>query len=526
MKKFLKDMSFIFFPPSSKRGKWLKRTAIRLGLTKSYIYDHHYQFWIETSERFMFLDPIKNKDLKFSIIVPAYNTKDKYLEPLIYSILNQSYNNFELIIGDASDIPKRVNAIKNISKRDKRIKYVRLGKNEGISINTNKCLDHVSGDWTVFMDHDDTLSVHALNEVAIKIKEISGVEILYSDEDKLTDSGLYRHTPHFKPDWSPHQYLSCNWTSHLSVIRTDLVKKVKGLRAVCDGAQDYDLVLRLLALPGERQIVHIPKILYHWRVAEGSTADNFLKKDYAVKAGMKALNDFLKAKEIKGKAKPIDNRPGFYDIDFTVNKEQQALIIVNASKDLIMNKTVINQIKRSSSSITKTIFITKDEFDNNPKKYLDKLYKDDVIFSINGNYTVNKTKWVDTLCGVLNMENVRAVMPKIIWPDQTIKDMGIILEAEKETPLFKHLHCGAGTIFGHTEWIRDVVRVSGSFFAAKKETWVNLNKDGISQLIDENKKYDVVWSNIIAVSVDKKPGSYQGYNPNLVTDKYSRVPRV
>lgn len=526
MKKFLKDMSFIFFPPTSKRGKQLKRIAIKLGLTRSYIYNHHYQLWIETSERFTFLDPIKNQGLKFSIVIPAYNTKNKYLEPLIYSVLNQTYKNFELIIGDASDKAERQKAIKYISKRDKRIKYVRLGENEGISSNTNKCLDYVTGDWVVFMDHDDTLSTHALNEVAMKIKATPGAEIIYSDEDKLTDTGLYRHTPHFKPDWSPHQYLSCNWTSHLSVIRTDLVKKVKGLRPVCDGAQDYDLILRILALPGERQVAHIPKILYHWRVAEGSTAGNFSQKNYAIKAGEKALNDFLRSKAIKAKAKSIYDRPGFYDIEFVAYREQQALIIVNASRGVFINKTIINRMKDSSSSLTRTIFITRDEFDKNPKKYLDTLTEDDIIFSINGNYTINKTKWIDTLCGVLGMENVRAVMPKIIWPDQRIKDMGIVFEAGEESSLFKYLHCSAGTIFGHTEWIRDVVKVSGIFYAAKKDTWVKLNNNGISPLTSENKQYDVVWSNIVAVSVDKEQGSYQGYNPNLVTDKGSWVPEV
>ena len=526
MNKFLKDTSFIFFPPASKRGKWLKKIAIKLGLTKSYIYNHSYQFWIENLEKFMFLGPIEKENLKFSIVIPAYNTKDQYLEPLIYSVLNQTYKNFELIIGDASDKAERSNAIKSISKRDKRIQYVKLNKNEGISGNTNKCLEHVSGDWVVFMDHDDTLSTHALNEVAIKIKSTPRVEIIYSDEDKLTDTGIYRHTPHFKPDWSPHQYLSCNWTSHLSAVRADMVEKVGGLRPICDGAQDYDFILRLLTLPGERTIGHIPKILYHWRVTGNSTAGNFSQKNYAIKAGEKALNDFLKAKAIKAKAKSIYDRPGFYNIDFKAHKDQQALIIVNATKDPIMNKTVINRMKNSNSSITKVTFISKEEFDMNQEKHLDILDKNDIIFNINGSYTIDKTKWVDTLCGVLSMDDVRAVMPKIIWPDKTIKDMGLVLEAGKETPLFKNLHCNAGTFFGHTEWIRDVVKVSGSFYASKKHTWVKLNISGISPLTSEDKQYDVVWSNIIAVSVGREQGSYQGYNPNLVTNKGSRVPGV
>ncbi len=405
----IKDTVFIFFPPHSKRGKWLKKQLVRLDLAKPYVPSSVYQHWINDIEDYSFVAPVEQDYVDkaslpvLDIVIPMFNTKDKYLMPLMYSIINQSYSRWRLILADASTNNERATAIKLAATQDERIEYVRLKKNEGISGNTNKGLKRVKSDYVVFMDHDDTINPHALNEIAATIIDKPAVDIIYSDEDKLTDDGGVRHSPHFKPDWSPHQYLSCNWTSHLSVVRTELAKQVGGLRPEMDGAQDYDFILRILALPGDRVVAHIPKVLYHWRLADGSTAGNFDDKGYAVTAGQKALADFVKTKNWSGSVESIENRSGFYKVTLTPKPHRKVVVILNASSDERLNKTLLGRLRASSSSVSAVKFFTKQDFEASQKKILADLSDDDHVFSINGYYSAIDTKWVDELSGVLNL---------------------------------------------------------------------------------------------------------------------------
>jgi glycosyltransferase involved in cell wall biosynthesis len=486
-----------------------------------------YQHWINTVEDYTFVAPIENSEIDpdslpiLSIIIPMFNTKDKYLVPLLYSIINQSYSHWRLILADASTDDERAAAIKIAAEQDKRIEYVRLKKNEGISGNTNKGLKHVKSDYVVFMDHDDTINPHAFNEIAATIIDMPGVDIIYSDEDKLTDDGGVRHTPHFKPDWSPHQYLSCNWTSHLSIVRTKLAKQVGGLRPEMDGAQDYDFILRILALPGDRVVAHIPKVLYHWRQAEGSTAGNFDDKGYAVVAGQKALTDFVKAKNWSGSVENIQNRPGFYKVTFNPMPYRKVIVILNASSDERLNKTLLGRLQVSSSSMSAVKFFTKQDFEASQKEILSDLSADDHIFSVSGYYSAIDTKWIDELSGVLELEDVRAVSPRILTSHDTIKDMGVIVDSQgKEHELFYKLHRYAGTVFGHVEWIRDVARVTGRFYGVKKTEWENLQKDGITIEKDMG-KYDVVWSHVNLRLITENLDSGIFLNKNLIIDEHS-----
>jgi glycosyltransferase involved in cell wall biosynthesis len=491
-----------------------------------------YQHWINNVEDYSFVAPVENSEINptslptLSIVIPMFNTKDKYLLPLLYSIINQSYSRWRLILADASTDNERATAIKSAAMQDKRIEYVRLKKNEGISGNTNKGLKHVKTEYVVFMDHDDTINPHALNEIAATIIDKPKVDIIYSDEDKLTDDGGVRHTPHFKPDWSPHQYLSCNWTSHLSAVRSELAKLVGGLRPEMDGAQDYDFILRMLALPGDRVVMHIPKVLYHWRQAEGSTAGNFDNKGYAVVAGQKALTDFVKAKGWNGSVQNIKDRPGFYVIKFQSKQYRKVVVILNASIDERLNRSLLGRLQVSSSSMSAVKFFTKQDFETSKKEILSDLSADDHIFTINGYYSAIDTKWIDDLSGVLELDDVRAVSPRILTIYDTIKDMGIVVDGQgQEHELFQNLHCQAGTVFGHVEWIRDVSRVTGRFYGVKKSEWENMQKDGITIEKDAG-KYDVVWSHVNFRLITENLDNSIFLNKNLMIDKNSGEPNT
>lgn len=262
-------------------------------------------------------------DLKFSILVPAYETQEVYMRALIASCIEQTYSNWELVIADGSagDIVK--NTVDEY--HDARIRYVRLEGNDGIAENTNRAIELATGDYFGLLDHDDLLTADALYEMAHAVHK--GRPILaYSDEDKCDESGKHFYDPHFKLDFNLDLLLTNNYVCHFMVVRSDILKKMS-VRKEFDGSQDYDIILRVVgnlllkekenkdAEPVEKAIVHVPKVLYHWRCHENSTADNPQSKMYAYEAGKKALIDF--ASRMGWKVDVRHNKHlGFYRIEY------------------------------------------------------------------------------------------------------------------------------------------------------------------------------------------------------------------
>lgn len=244
----------------------------------------------------------------FSVVVPAYETKEDYLRELIDSVRRQSYERWELVIADAStgNRVEEIVAEYQEKEQERRLRYIRLQENRGISENTNAGIAAATGDYIGLLDHDDFLAPDALYEMALALhnaKEKNKTKtpvLLYSDEDKYEDNGSYR-TPNRKNKFNLDLILSNNYVCHFMMVRADRIKMLK-LRKEYDGAQDYDLVLRIVGDllcseegPGmEEYILHIPKVLYHWRCHEKSTADNTASKMYAYDAGKAALEDFCR----------------------------------------------------------------------------------------------------------------------------------------------------------------------------------------------------------------------------------------
>lgn len=244
----------------------------------------------------------------FSILVPLYRTPRVYLEELVESVMQQTCADLELILADATEddsVEQMVRELTEASDRSKmtklpdvqsRIVYQKLARNGGISENTNEALKLASGVYVGLLDHDDVLTPDALYEMARRIREemIAGRKplLLYSDEDKCNgDRSLY-FEPHYKMDFNRELLLSNNYICHFLVLERRLFQKL-GLRKTYDGAQDFDLVLRAVEqiLPQEERIVHLPKVLYHWRCHTGSTAENPQSKQYAYEAGKRAVQD-------------------------------------------------------------------------------------------------------------------------------------------------------------------------------------------------------------------------------------------
>ena len=252
--------------------------------------------------------------VSFSIVVPAYRTREEYLLEMAGSVLNQTYPQWELILADATEDDSVERAMGAV--QDSRIRYVRLEKNQGIAQNTNKALALATGEYVGLLDHDDLLTHDALYEMAAAInrgrKEGREPEMLYSDEDKCDGEGKLFFEPNSKEDFNLDLLLSNNYICHFLVMKRELMQSL-GFRPEYDGAQDFDLVLRGAGrlLEKEGSIVHVPKVLYHWRSHAASTAENPRSKLYAYEAGRRAIQDFADARGWRAKAEDTAH-VGFY----------------------------------------------------------------------------------------------------------------------------------------------------------------------------------------------------------------------
>ncbi len=270
-----------------------------------------------------------------SILVPCYNTDREFLKMMIESVQNQTYGKWELILAEAPIVSKGraiyplTEIIKGYSAADGRIRHIRLKNNAGISENTNAALDASRGDYMALLDHDDVLTPDALCEVAIAaIKNYP--RLIYSDEDKCNAEGDRFFEYHRKKKFNPDLFLSNNYICHFTTIRSDVIHTCR-FRGEYDGAQDYDLFLRAVGrimwtTDYEKQIIHIPKVLYHWRSHDSSTSANPRSKMYAYDAGKRAIQDFLKANGINASVSHLKH-VGFYRVDYTDN-------IFTARKDI------------------------------------------------------------------------------------------------------------------------------------------------------------------------------------------------
>lgn len=229
---------------------------------------------------------------RFSIVTPVYNTDETALRGCLESVLAQTYPHWELCIADDASTAAHVRRIlTEYAARDVRIKVSHRSENGHIVEASNTALSMSTGEFIALLDHDDSLAPHALYAVAHALQQRPTAQLVYSDEDKLDATGQ-RSDPYFKPDFSPDLLYSQNYFCHLGVYRRDLVQAVGGFRKGYEGSQDYDLVLRCVARVNDPcNVLHIPQVLYHWRMAEGSTASGQEQKPYATEAARKALQE-------------------------------------------------------------------------------------------------------------------------------------------------------------------------------------------------------------------------------------------
>lgn len=283
----------------------------------------------------------------FSIVVPMFNTPERYLREMIQSVIAQTYPRWELCLVDGStDGLDRQTIVSSFS--DARIRYQKLERNEGICGNSNRAVAMSTGDFVCLLDHDDILAPHALFSNASMLAENPACDFIYSDEDKISDSGTRRFSPFFKPDYSPNLLNSFNYITHFSVFRRTLMDGEDWFRQGFDGAQDYDLILRVAERA--RNIGHIPDVLYHWRTAPTSTAVAADTKNYTESAALRALNESLARRGVTGAEAVSSVQPNRFDIRYPVpSPAPRVSVLVAADEDPEVTAACVEAILSSTT---------------------------------------------------------------------------------------------------------------------------------------------------------------------------------
>ncbi len=311
----------------NKTINYMKRNGVKKAVGMAYErltahYDMYYFYEPPTEEELeRQRGTVFEKMPLISIVVPAYETREEFLTALIDSVTAQSYENWELIIADASESDRVKKCVEIAEKalagrQAERIKYRLLSKNEGISGNSNQAIVHASGDYIGLLDHDDLLTPDALFEMVKAVNTLAeqgiSAKLLYSDEDKCDESGKNFREPNIKSGFNFDFLLANNYICHFLLLETGLMRQL-GFRPAYDGAQDYDLILRAVGRMREEEIAHIGRILYHWRCHDLSTAANPASKLYAYEAGKRAVQAFLDEKGIDGRVEDTEHM-GFYRV--------------------------------------------------------------------------------------------------------------------------------------------------------------------------------------------------------------------
>jgi glycosyltransferase involved in cell wall biosynthesis len=385
-----------------------------------------------------------------SIVIPVYNVEKKWLQLAISSVQCQWYGNWEICIADdASTNKETVEYLKSI--QNNRIKVKLLTTNVNISGASNEALSLATGDYVALMDHDDEITPDALYEVVMKINE--GAEFIYSDEDKVELDGQFTD-PHFKPDFSPDMFFSHNYISHLSVIKRSLMQVVGGWSLGVEGAQDYDLYLKVLE--HTNKICHISKVLYHWRKVPGSTAVAFNDKSYAQQAGKKALSNALERRGIDGQV-TYGVSAGLYRINYVIEGAPLVSIIIpfkdkpellSACVSSILEKTTYDNfeiIGLSNNSVENETINEMDRLEtldsrvrffeyNVPFNYskinnygANELAKGKYIVFMNNDIEVISECWLEEMLMLAQRKETGCVGAKLLYENSTIQHAGVVL---------------------------------------------------------------------------------------------------
>jgi glycosyltransferase involved in cell wall biosynthesis len=401
-----------------------------------------------------------------SVIMPVYNTPEKWLRRAIESVKGQLYPNWELCIADdASSKPHVISVLKEYETKDSRIKIKFRHENGHISAASNSAIEMATGDFIALVDHDDELREHALYMVAAELNAHPDVDLIFSDEDKIDEKGR-RYDPYFKPDWNPALFLAQNFISHLTIYRTQIVKGVSNFRTGYEGAQDWDLAMRVIERIPSSHIRHIPHVLYHWRAIPGSAALAINEKNYATEAQRKTLRS--RFERIGMDVEILPTAEQYWRVKYPIPEPPPpvTLIIPTRNEVILLRRCIDSIYKKTTYPNFEMIIVDNQSDDPDTLNYLLQLEKKeeirilrydapfnysainnfavqhvrgDIVGLLNNDIEVITPDWLEEMVSHAVQPSVGAVGAMLYYPNDTIQHAGVILGVGG---VAGHAHCG------------------------------------------------------------------------------------
>lgn len=437
-----------------------------------------------------------------SVLMPCFNPNPEWFREAIESVRSQLYPHWELCIADdASTDPAIRPILEDYIQRDARIRVAFRTENGHISASSNSALELVTGKFVALLDHDDLLPEHALFWVADAIAWHPEAGVIYSDEDKIDEFGT-RFEPYFKCDWNPDLFLSQNMISHLGVYRTELMRAIGGFRQGFEGSQDHDLALRCIEKLTPEQIIHIPRVLYHWRVHASSTAQSPDAKPYAILAGQKAIEEHLARKGVNARVE-IGSQPG-YRVHYALpDAPPMVSIIIPTRNGLELLRQCVDSILSKTDYVNFEILIIDNGSDDQATlEYLQNLSanpkirvlrderpfnysalnnsaveqaKGELICLLNNDIEVISREWLGEMASIALQPSVGAVGACLWYPDNTLQHGGVILGIGGVAGhSHKFLIRGQFGYFGRAIMIQSLSAVTAACLVIRKSTYQSL----------------------------------------------------
>jgi glycosyltransferase involved in cell wall biosynthesis len=452
---------------------WILRTegiaGLRRQLRNEIESKYEYSEWIERYDTLtdanraainQHIDQLTYKPL-ISVIMPVHNTPEKWLRLAIDSVRKQLYSNWELCIADDASVEPAIRRVlKEYSANDSRIKLFLRKENGHISAASNTAIDLAAGEFVAFFDHDDELSEHALYMVALELNAYKDADLIYSDEDKIDEAGR-RHDPYFKPEWNPALFLAQNFICHLAVYRTTIIRKVGGLRLGYEGAQDWDLALRVTEIILPTGIRHIPHVLYHWRAIPGSTAIAEQEKHYVKEAQRRTLQSHFD--RIGKKAEVLPAGDQYWRIKYALHDSPPKVSIIIPTRNgfELLNRCLESIDKKTIYRKYEVLVVDNQSDDPNLLEYLAQLERDrririlrydapfnyaavnnfavqnaegEIVALLNNDLEVIAPDWLEEMVSYATQPDIGAVGAMLYYPNDTIQHAGVVLGIGSPAP--------------------------------------------------------------------------------------------
>jgi GT2 family glycosyltransferase len=452
---------------------------------------------------------------RVSVLLPVFDPPLDWFREAVQSVIDQVYPNWELCIADdASTDPRIRQAIADFAARDARIRFVLRPGNGHISAASNSALALATGEYTALLDHDDVLAPDALYHNVLALNRQSDLDVLYSDEDKIDNCGL-RCEPHFKPQWSPDTLLAGNYLTHLLVARTALVREVGGFREGFEGAQDFDLVLRLTER--SQRIHHIPRVLYHWRKHARSTSENTAAKSYAYRAGVCALEEAIQRRQEPGTVEQAPGAAGFYMVRYALRRASQTSIVIptrdqagvlEACLRSLFERTCLQDftvlVVDNGSREPRTFELFRKYSEQYPERF--SVLRDEGAFNfsrlanggarathgsylllLNNDVEVAAPDWLTAMLEQAQRPSIGCVGARLLYPDGTVQHAGVVLgRGQPPMHVFRHVDLEAPEYVSRLQLVTNYSAVTGACLLVRRKVFEEVGGFDEGLAIDYN----------------------------------------